>query len=320
MPLPTDEHTLTLGRDLLQALDTMNGPHPGYRAAHAKGILLSGTFTPSPEALSLTRAPHVQRASTPVTVRFSDSAGIPTVADNDLEHASPRGMAIRFQLAEHVHTDIIGVSTDGFPVRTPEEFLEFLQAVPQSGPSAPKPTPIEVFLGKRPGALKYVMTPKPIPTSFAREAFFTVTAHKFTSPEGKVRYGRYRMRPEPGTEHLTAEDAAAKPANFLFDELEERVKKGPIKFEIVVQLAEGGDVVDDATIVWPEDRPQAPFGTLTLTAVVPNNESEQRQIIFDPIPRIDGIESSGDPLLEARAAVYLMSGRRRRSASGTASA
>ena len=37
-------------------------------------------------------------------------------------------MAIRFHLADHVHTDIIGHSHDGFMVHTPEEFLEFIQA------------------------------------------------------------------------------------------------------------------------------------------------------------------------------------------------
>jgi catalase len=46
--------------------------------------------------------------------------------------------------------------------------------------------------------------------------------------------------------------------------------------------------------------------------VLPANEAEQHHIIFDPIPRIDGIEPSGDPLLAPRADVYLMSGRRRR--------
>ena len=34
--------------------------------------------------------------------------------------------------------------------------------------------------------------------------------------------------------------------------------------------------------------------------------------VFDPIPRLDGIEPSDDPLLELRAAVYLISRRRRR--------
>src|SRR5690349_7608281 len=96
-----------LAADTLQAFDDLNGPeHPaGFRPVHAKGILIAGRFTPSPSAASLTRAPHAQRTSTPVSLRFSDSSGIPVIPDND-PNASPRGLAIRFHLAEHVHTDI----------------------------------------------------------------------------------------------------------------------------------------------------------------------------------------------------------------------
>jgi catalase len=46
--------------------------------------------------------------------------------------------------------------------------------------------------------------------------------------------------------------------------------------------------------------------------VVPDNEAQQRHIIFDPIPRVDGIDPSADPLLAPRADVYLATGRRRR--------
>lgn len=121
--------------------------------AHANGFLLTGEFNPSPEAVGLARAPHVQRVSTPVTVRFSDFAGIPTVADNDPQNASPRGFAVRFHLGEHVHTDIVAHSVDGFPVRTAEEFLEFFNALIATDPAAPHPNAIEQFLGKHPAAL-----------------------------------------------------------------------------------------------------------------------------------------------------------------------
>jgi catalase len=56
------------------------------------------------------------------------------------------------------------------------------------------------------------------------------------------------------------------------------------------------------------------LGTIALTAPVPENAHEQQWTIFDPIPRVDGIDASDDPLLELRAAVYLISGRRRRAA------
>jgi catalase len=316
MPLPSDEKLIQLGNDLLATLETMFGPHPGFRPAHAKGVLLTGTFTPSREAASLTRAPHLTRASTPVTARFSDGTGIPVIPDND-PNASPRGFAIRFHLAEHVHTDIISHSTDGFPTRTGQEFLEFLRAAVASGASKSSPTPIEVFLGSHPAALTFVQAPKPSPSSFARDAYFGVTAFRFINRDGVERYGRYRISPQAGVEHLDEAAAKGKDANYLFDELKQRLAAGPIRFDIQVQIAGKNDVVDDATIHWPADRQVIPFGTLALTAEAADQAKEQKTIIFDPIPRVDGIEPSADPLLELRAAIYLLSGRKRRQAPET---
>jgi catalase len=315
MPLTTDEKLLALSRATIEVFDKVNGGvHPGFRPAHAKGILLTGTFTPSSEAARLTRAPHLNRSSTPVTVRFSNFAGIPTIADNDLQGAGPRGFAVRFHLAEHVHTDIVGHSVDAFPVRTAEGLLEFLNALIATDPAGPHPNAIERFLAAHPAAMRFVQIPKPIPTSFARESFFAVSAFKFTNAAGVSRYGRYRVLPSAGNEFLGETEAAARSANFLFDEIRERVAKEPVRFRILVQLAEDGDATDDATVRWPEERPQLAFGEISLHEIAPNNASEQQHIIFDPIPRVDGIEASADPLFEPRANVYLMSGRRRRGA------
>lgn len=315
MPLPTDEKALALSKDLLKAFDTINGGvHPGFRPAHAKGALFIGTFTPASDAASLTRAPHVQQPSTPVTVRFSDFAGIPNIPDNHPEAASPRGCAIRFNLAEHVHSDIVSHSADSFPTRTAEEFLEFLHALISTDHAGPHPNAIEQYLGSHPKALAFVQLPKPFPTSFAKESYFAVSAFKFTNAEGKVRYGRYRILPAAGNEYLDAAAAAAKTPNFLFDEIAERISKEPIKLHIVVQLAEDGDIVDDATVRWPEDRPQLKFGEITLTTAVADDDIEKKRIIFDPRPRVDGIETAGDPLFQPRADIYLLAGRRRRTA------
>ncbi len=313
MPLPTDEKLLALSKDLLQQFDQIFGEHPGFRPAHAKGAMFTGTFAPSAQAASLSKAPHVTRPSTPVTVRFSNSTGVPMIPDND-PNANPRGLAVRFNLAEHVHTDIVSHSTDGFPTHTGQEFLEFLKALASSDLSNIPASPFGAFLGSHPGALAFVQAPKPAPVSFATETFFAVTAFRFTNAEGKSRYGRYRIVPEAGSAHLDDAAAAAKGPNYLFDEIAERIGKGPVKFKILVQLAEDGDTVDDATIHWPEERTLLDLGTLSLTTPVADDEQEQKHIIFDPIPRLEGIEPSADPLLELRAAIYLISGRRRRSA------
>jgi hypothetical protein len=152
-------------QQLLDALDALSGLHPGFRPAHAKGLMCAGTFTPSPEAATLTRAPHASRPSTPVTVRYSNATGLPTIPDNDPARSGPRGMAIRFHLAEHVHADIVAHSTDGFPVRNGEEFLAFLRAAAAAG--AGQPEALGSFLAAHPHAQRFVDTPKPIPTSFA---------------------------------------------------------------------------------------------------------------------------------------------------------
>lgn len=313
MPLPSNEKLIELSQDLIKQFDAIFGLHPGFRPAHARGVMLTGTFTPTPEAASFTRAPHIHRESTPVTVRFSSSTGLPLIPDSD-PNANPRGLAIRFNLAEHVHTDIISHSTDGFPTRTGEEFLEFLRAVALSDSSKGSPNPFEAFLGSHPKALEFVQTPKPSPSSFARETYFGVNAMRFTNRDGVSRYGRYRISPAEGNDHLDDATAKSRGPNFLFDELTARIARGPVRFQVLAQVASEDDVVDDATVHWPEDRPLIQLGKMVLTSPVSDDAHEQKKIIFDPIPRVDGIEPSDDPLLELRAAVYLLSGRRRRQA------
>jgi catalase len=312
--MPAGTYTnLRLAEQLLSALDTLSGLHPGFRPAHAKGLMCAGTFTPAPEAAQLTRAPHAHQSATPVTVRFSDSTGVPTIPDNDPARSSPRGIAVRFHLGDHAHTDIVAHSTNGFPVRTGEEFLEFLRAAAAFG--AGKPEALGAFLASHPNAKRFVETPKPIPTSFGREAYFAVTAFRFTNATGASRYGRFRIRSDAGTEYLSDEQAARKSPNFLFEEIGPRLAQGPIQLGVFVQLAGEGDDVTNASVTWPDSRPEMRFGTLSLTQRVDDQEPARRRIIFDPVPRVEGLDSAGDPLTEVRSDIYLLSGRRRRAAS-----
>ena len=308
MPLTTDAKILALSEELLKEFETIFGAHPGFRPVHAKGALVTGTFTPSKDAAGLTRAPHANRESTSVTVRFSDSPGIPLIPDND-PNANPRGCAIRFNLAEHVHTDIIAHSANAFPASNGQEFLEFLRGIAQSDQAL-----VQAFVGSHPKALAFVQQLGPMPLSFAYESYFGLTAMKFINKDGVSRYGRYTISPEAGESYLDPAAVEGKGPNYLFDDLTERLEKEPIGFKLMVQLAEDGDVVNDATIHWPAGRKVVELGTISLTERVADETQEQKKIIFDPIPRVDGIEPSDDPLLELRAAVYLISGRRRRAA------
>src|ERR1700735_4782491 len=160
MPRPTDEKIVALSNEILQKFDALFGVHPGFRPAHAKGIMLIGSFTPTAEAAALSKAPHLNRPVTPVSVRFSNSTGIPVIPDND-QNADPRGCADRFHLAERVHTDIVAHSTNGFPARTGQDFLEFLTAIAATDLTRFPGSPPAKYLGPHPAGLPLVPTPRP---------------------------------------------------------------------------------------------------------------------------------------------------------------
>lgn len=52
---PNDSPKLDIG--IVDALNTRYGTHPAFRANHAKGIVVEGTFTPTREAAELSRSP-----------------------------------------------------------------------------------------------------------------------------------------------------------------------------------------------------------------------------------------------------------------------
>jgi catalase len=295
---------------IVDAFNAIFGTYPGYRVVHAKGIVCEGIFTPAAAAASLSRAPHFQRDSVPATVRFSDFAGVPTIPDGD-PNASPRGLGIKFHLSGRVDTDVVAHSYNGFPVGTAEEFLGFLQALAASGPSVPKPTPIEIFLGTRPRALAFVTGPKPAPVSFVTESYYGVNAFQFINREGVSHYARYQIHPADGEVHLSDSEAAQRSKNFLFDELHERLSRGPTELRLVAQIAGAGDRFDDGSITWPDDRRRLELGSLRVIKQVEDSEAVQRQLIFDPTRLVEGIELSNDPLLPARAAIYSIAYKRR---------
>jgi catalase len=301
----------TLYEEVVDALNTLFGHHLGYRPVHAKGILCKGVFRPDAAAASVSRAAHFEGQSVPITVRFSDFAGIPTVPDGD-PNASPRGMAIRFHLPDGADTDIVAHSYNGFPARTVEEFLEFARALAASGPETPEPKPIVAFLADHPAARAFAEAPKPAPTSFAKESYHAVNAFRFIGRDGASRCGRYHIRPLDGEEHLSPADAARRPPGFLFQDLERRLAEGGAAFRLFLQMPAPGDQTSDGSLPWPDDRPQVELGVVEVTRLVPDSKAVERELVFDPARLTDGIEFSDDSMPLARSAIYAISYRRRK--------
>jgi catalase len=290
--------------DVVVKLD--GGIHTGFRFMHAKGIVVSGTFKPTPEAKSLSSAAHFSGPPVPVTVRFSNAPGVPTNADNSLG-SGPRGMAIRFNIPGGGFTDIVSISHNGFVVGTGDDFLAFLKAAAGSGPDAAHPTPIETFLGSHPRAAKFLSEVQARPKSYATAAYFGNNAFVFVDGSGKKQVVRYQIQPVAGVGNLDSAAAAKAGENYLQEDLKKRIAQGPVVFVVYAQLPNAGDQTNDGSIVWPADRKRVPLGTIRLTKVEPNQEELQRSLAFNPTFLTKGIDLSDDPLVPLRSAVYALS-------------
>src|SRR6202166_3448369 len=246
---------------IVDLANKVDGVHPGYRAFHAKGVVVEGTFKASAEAAKLSRATFFSGSTIAVTARFSDGSGMPTVPDGS--PAMPRGIAIKYHLPGGADTDMVTNSFKFFPVGTGEDFRDLLQAIVASPPDAPKPTKLEQFFASHPNAPKAIGS-LPIPDSFADEEYHGIDAFIFVSKSGQRQAVRYVIAPEKLV-HITPEEAGKQSPDFLFDELAKRIAQKPVVFHLKAQLAEPGDQTKDASQPWPDDRKAVVLGLLPLT-------------------------------------------------------
>jgi catalase len=307
LPLAAQARTKTLPEQIADVMVVLaGGIHPGLRFTHTKGIVTTGTFTPAPSAKTISRAAHLQNASVPVIVRFSDGSGIPNIPDNN-PNASPHGMAVRFTLPDGTYTDIVSNSHNGFFVGNGDDFLAMLKAIASTNEKSAHPTPIEAFLGTHPAALKVIMDSKAPAKSFENLAFFGNNAVVFVDAAGNKHPGRYQIVPVAGVVKLDSATAAKKKPDYMFDDLKAAIAKGSVKYTIYAQLANPGDQTNDGSVVWPSDRKRVKLGTLSVTKIAPNSDELQKTLAFNPIFLTNGISPSDDPLPVLRSAVYALS-------------
>jgi catalase len=293
-----------------QAVDIINqrfGAH-GARALHAKGTLLEGTFSASSQAARLTRAQHMQGEAVAVTVRFSNGSGDPHAPDYGPE---VRGMAVKFYLPDGGRTDISAQTVPRFPVRTPDAFVNLIRA---SAPGRGRLVRLPLFLATHPEVLPALRANAPAlkpPASYASARYYAIHAFKWIGADGSERYVRYRWLPQAGEATLSGEDARRRGADYLQDDLRERLGRESIRFGLELQIAGPGDKVDDPTAVWPGERETVNAGTLELTGLETGRETGGDVLVFDPNRLTDGIEASEDPILKFRSPAYSVSVERR---------
>jgi len=301
--------------DAVDAINDVSGRHPGHRAAHAKGTLVSGSFTATPEGSRLTRAAHMRGEPVRATVRFSNGGGDPGRPDYAREG---RGMAVKLYLPDGSRTDMVALSLPAFFVRTPEDFIEFTRLrKPDPETGKPDMQRMGAWLGDHPEAgpaIQASLAAEP-PASYAQVAYNGIHAFRWTSADGEGRWVRFSWQPAAGEATIDGGQARERGADYLQTEIRERIGREPVAFRMVVRIAAEGDPVADPTAIWPDDRETVEAGRLELTGPDSERERDGDILVFDPTRVTDGIELSQDPILNFRPRAYSVSIERRAGAS-----
>lgn len=277
---------------------------PGYRRAHGKGICFDGVFRSSGTAASLSIARVFSQAEIPVIGRFSIGSADPHAADNS---TSTVGMAVLLTADDQSQWRMKLNNIPYFPTRNPEGVLAQMAAFkPDPASGQPDPERIAAFFEAYPEARKDVVRrmTAPRPASFAGEEYNVVNAFVLIAADGSRQPVRWSMRPHTPIIGLSAQQYAQAGHDFLSEDTARRLAKGPLYWDLVLQLAEAGDPVDDSSQPWPSDRRQVVAGTLEVKRVFDQSDGACRDVNFDPTLVPPGIALSNDPVLAARAGIY----------------
>jgi len=282
------------------------GVFEGFRAAHAFGRFYAGTFTATPVAKTLSRAAHFQGTPVPVTVRFSGASGDPSKKPSNVV-----ALATKFYLPDGTITDLIGITLPAFFARTPEEFLAFA-AAHTADPATGQVdlAKLKAFMVTHPngGRVILMVQKQPAVVSFEQVGYRPLHTYHFVNAAGVGRWARYHWEPEAGVAGQPLEELEKRPHDYLYKELEGRLRTSPVAFRLELELAEEGDTVDDPSTIWPDGRERVVVGRLDVFRPITQEEIGDPVMMHDPTAVTDGIEvSPDDQILAARRGAYVVS-------------
>jgi catalase len=289
------------------ALQEANGSHPGFRLNHAKGLCASGWFDSNGQASPLSKAAVFEPGRVPLIGRFSLAGGMPFQTDKP---GSVRALALRLipTAAEEWRMGALNIPV--FVVNSAQGFYDqTLASAPDPGTGKPDPARMNAFLAAHPEAVKAlaIIKERPISTGFANSTFNGLNAFRFVSAAGASIPVRWSLVPVQAYVAEGAAPPAPADKNYLFDDLITQVTEHPLQWRLLVMVGQPGDPTNDATLPWPSDRQQIDAGTVTIDQVSSEATGRCADVNYDPLVLPSGIESSDDPLLSARSAVYARS-------------
>src|SRR3977135_2336592 len=310
-PNISEEQTEVTAENVVDALEGAYGRHKGQRRNHTKGVGARGIFVGNPEAAIYSRSALFSGRRLEVEARFSVAGGDPEASDAE---KSPRGMALEIRMPDGGPHHFTMIHTPMFFAAVPQTFLDkFIALAIDPSTGEPDMAKFKAYMASHPdnaSQAKFLMDNNP-PPSYANCAYYGIHTFRFVNKTEKITNVRFRFVPDDGEKQLSDAKLKSMPRDFLEKALNERLEKGPARWDMILTIGEPGDSENNPQILWPASRRELKAGTLTITSAIPSAEAGSYRINYDPLVMADGIAPSDDPILLFRSPSYGLSYTRR---------
>lgn len=274
--------------------------HPGQPTNHLDTVCTHGEFVGTSAASALSRSRLFAGLPVAVLVRFS-------VIGGDARSRTAREMALEFRLPDGSVQHMAMLNTPVFVASEPLTFNEMIKAVkPDPSTGEPDHGRLQEFLNAHPAAFAQsnFLAAADTHLSYADSPFFSIHTFQFIDAEGRTHSVRWRFIPEDREQRLTPSPEVSTHASSLEQGLSERLRRGPVRWDMIVYVGAPDDTTDNASIAWPEGRQHFKAGTLTIARHEPETAAACEKAEFDPLIVADGIAPSDDPVLLFRSPTY----------------
>lgn len=325
IPVNSDEHSLTIGRDgpivlhdhyLIEQMANFNRERIPERQPHAKGSGAFGHFQVTADVSCFTKAAVFQpNTRTDVLMRFSTVAGERGSPDT---WRDPRGFAIKFYTTEGNY-DMVGNNTPVFFVRDPLKFQHFIRSQKRRADSNLRDHDMQwdfwTLSPESAHQVTWLMGDRGIPKTWRHMNGYSSHTYMWVNARGEKFWVKYHFKTDQGIEFLTQQEAdklAGEDADYHMRDIFNAIKNGNHpSWTLKVQVMPFKDAERyrfnpfDLTKVWPHgDYPLQEVGKLTLNRNPTDNHTEIEQAAFEPNNMVPGIGASPDKMLLGRMFAY----------------
>ncbi len=336
IPVQSDEHSLTLGRDgpivlndhyLIEQMANFNRERIPERQPHAKGSGAFGYFETTADVSKYTKAKVFQKGvKTDTAMRFSTVAGERGSPDT---WRDPRGFSVKFY-TEDGNFDMVGNNTPIFFIRDPLKFQHFIRSQKRRADNGLRDHDMMwdfwTLSPESAHQVTYLMGDRGVPKNWREMNGYGSHTYMLINEEGEKFWVKFHFMTDVGEEsgnaHLTQDEAVKKAGEDsdyhrrdLFDAIHEgNFPSWTLKWQIMPYEDAKTYRINpfDLTKTWPHsDYPLIEVGKLVLNENPVDWDTQIEQLAFEPNNMVPGIGLSPDKMLLARGFSYADAHRHR---------